>query len=193
MHPVYSAYPRSGAWLPRTWTDEWCDTGEPRRTLVLPRTYPASARLGNPHRSHHLEPKIPQILCMAHARSSFAADVLWRTAGLVQLDVCLDGPHPGEEEAVILEFPGLPTLAQLSLVWKGGRPDSVDVNFLSLCGCALCSCVPTSQPMQGSQVTNRCWQEDSCWSRIVSGTVWEPANNWAPLSTRQGSSHVQLS
>ena len=46
----------------------------------------------------------------------------------MQLDVCLDGPRPGEEEAVVLDAPGLPNLVQLTLVWKGGRPDSVAVS-----------------------------------------------------------------
>jgi len=78
------------------------------------------------------------------------------SAGLVQLDVCLDGPHPSEQEAVILEFPGLPNLAHLSLVWKGGRPDSVVVNFSVYAGAGLSLqlCPKTLQAMQRPQVTN---------------------------------------
>ena len=40
----------------------------------------------------------------------------------MQLDLCVEGR--GKEDAVLLGAPGLPSLTQLALMWKGGRSDT---------------------------------------------------------------------
>ena len=48
------------------------------------------------------------------------------STGLMQLDVCLEGKD--EDDEVALFTPGLPSLVQLTLVWKGGRSDAVAIS-----------------------------------------------------------------
>ncbi len=151
MYPVYIAFPYSDAWLPNKSRLMACATHQrinpTARPLPdpFPRPSPVHPSPAAATRSHK---GIADLLYGPVQTQNPELDDFVGRAGLVQLDVCLDGPHPGEEEDVVLDTPGLPNLAQLSLVWKGGRPDSVLVNSSSFAGTAVELCHVCCRPCE---------------------------------------------
>lgn len=63
----------------------------------------------------------------------------------MQLDVCVEGWR--NDDDLVLDTPGLPSLAQLTLVWNNGRSTSVSMHASAFAGMVLTS-VPARIPLK---------------------------------------------